>query len=206
VMLVLCYAQTRVFYQMAKDGLLMRLFGHVNPRFKTPAAGTILLGGVIAVAAAVLPLDVMGNLVSLGTALAFAIVCATVIYLRRAEPNIPRPFKVPFYPWTPILGVFFCIVFMMGPILLDITGAAMGRDLIGQLFGMLSPLPPGAAAPSYAAPHDPIALYILVGYAIVGALIYIFYGYRHSHLRKGDGPMGHEPPPLEPPLDSRVVK
>jgi APA family basic amino acid/polyamine antiporter len=206
VMLVLCYAQTRVFYQMAKDGLLMRLFGHVNPRFKTPAAGTILLGSVIAFAAAMLPLDVMGNLVSLGTALAFAIVCATVIYLRRAEPNIPRPFKVPFYPWTPILGVFFCIVFMMGPILLDITGAAMGRDLIGQLFGMLSPLPPGAPQPSYAAPHDPIALYILVGYAIVGALIYIGYGYRHSKLRHGDGMTGHEPPPLEPPLDSRVVK
>src|SRR6185437_1637907 len=97
--------------------------------------------------------------------LAFAIVCATVIYLRRAEPNIPRPFKVPFYPWTPILGVFFCIVFMMGP----------------------------------------IALYILVGYAIVGALIYIGYGYRHSKLRHGDGMTGHEPPPLEPPLDSRVA-
>jgi APA family basic amino acid/polyamine antiporter len=206
VMLVLCYAQTRVFYQMAKDGLLMRLFGHVNPRFKTPAAGTVLLGSVIAVAAALLPLDVMGNLVSLGTALAFAIVCATVIYLRRAEPNIPRPFKVPFYPWTPILGVFFCIVFMMGPILLDITGAAMGRDLIGQLFGMLSPLPPGAPQPSYAAPHDPIALYILVGYAIIGALVYILYGYRHSLLRKGDGPVGHEPAPLEPPMDPRVAE
>ncbi len=118
----------------------MRLFGHVNPRFQTPAAGTVLLGGVIAVAAAVLPLDVMGNLVSLGTALAFAIVCATVIYLRKAEPNIPRPFKVPFYPWTPILGVFFCIVFMMGPILLDISGAAMGKDLIGRAVRHAEPL------------------------------------------------------------------
>lgn len=204
VMLVLCYAQTRVFYQMAKDGLLMRLFGNVHPRFKTPAAGTILLGVVIAIAAALLPLDVMGNLVSLGTALAFAIVCATVIYMRRAHPEVPKPFKVPFYPWTPILGVIFCVVFMMGPILLDITGSAMGKDLIGMFFGALSPPPAGAPVPSYAAPKDPIALYILVGYIIIGALIYAFYGVRHSLLRKGIGPHGHEEPPLEPPYDSRV--
>jgi len=204
VMLVLCYAQTRVFYQMAKDGLLMRLFGHVHPRFKTPAAGTVLLGLVIAVAASLLPLDVMGNLVSLGTALAFAIVCATVIYMRRAHPEIEKPFKVPFYPWTPILGVIFCVVFMMGPILLDITGSAMGKDLIGMFFGMLSPLPAGAPVPSYAAPKDPIALYILVGYIIVGSLLYAFYGAKHSLLRKGDGPIGHEPAPLEPPMDPRV--
>ncbi len=204
VMLVLCYAQTRVFYQMAKDGLLMRVFGVVNARFKTPAAGTILLGGLIAIAAAVLPLDVMGNLVSLGTALAFAIVCFTVIHLRRAEPAMPRPFKVPFYPWTPILGIFFCIVLMMGPILLDISGAAMGKDLIGELFASLSTLPPGVPAPTYDAPKDPIALYILLGYIAVGALLYAGYGYRNSKLRHGVVVLGHEPPPLEPPLDSRV--
>jgi APA family basic amino acid/polyamine antiporter len=199
VMLVLSYAQTRVFYQMAKDGLLMDVFGRVSPRFKTPAAGTILLGGIIAFAAAVLPLDVMGNLVSLGTALAFAIVCVTVIYMRRAHPEIRRPFRVPFYPLTPILGVFFCVVFMMGPILLDITGAAMGKDLIGELFGSLSPLPPGAPVPTYDAPKDPIALYILVGYILVGALLYIGYGYTHSRLRKGVVVRGHEPAPQELP-------
>jgi len=204
VMLVLSYAQTRVFYQMAKDGLLMPVFGRVNQRFKTPAAGTVLLGCIIAVAAAVLPLDVMGNLVSLGTALAFAIVCITVIYMRRAHPDIPRPFRVPFYPWTPILGVFFCVVLMMGPILLDISGAAMGKDLIGQLFGALSPLPPGAPVPSYDAPKDPIALYILVTYVVIGALLYIGYGYRHSLLRRGLSIRGHEPAPLEPPFDSKV--
>ncbi len=200
VMLVLVYAQTRVFYQMAKDGLLMDVFGRVSKTFKTPAAGTIVLGAIIAFAAAVLPLDVMGNLVSLGTALAFAIVCITVIYLRRAHPEIKRPFKVPFYPLTPILGVFFCVVFMMGPILLDITGAAMGKDLIGQLFASLSPTPAGPP-PSYDAPKDPIALYILLGYIVVGALLYIAYGYRHSKLRKGILVRGHEPAPLEPPME-----
>jgi basic amino acid/polyamine antiporter, APA family len=195
VMLVLCYAQTRVFYQMAKDGLLMGVFGRISRRFKTPVAGTILLGSVIAFAAAVLPLDVMGNLVSLGTALAFAIVCITVIYMRRAHPDIARPFKVPFYPLTPILGVFFCVVLMMGPILLDITGAAMGKDLIGEIFSSLSA---GGAARSYAAPKDPLALYILLTYILAGALVYAFYGYRHSRLRKGIAVQGHEPPPLEP--------
>jgi APA family basic amino acid/polyamine antiporter len=198
-MLVLSYAQTRVFYQMAKDGLIAEIFSRVNKTFHTPAAGTILLGAMIAIAAAVLPLDVMGSLVSLGTALAFAIVCASVLYLRRVEPDLARPFKVPFYPFTPILGIFFCVVFMMGPILLDITGAALGKDLIGMLFGSFSKLAPGAPVPTYDAPHDPIALYILATYAIIGALIYALYGYRHSKLRKGIAVHGHEPPPLDLP-------
>ncbi len=199
VMLVLSYAQTRVFYQMAKDGLIAEIFSRVNKTFRTPAAGTVLLGVMIAIAAAVLPLDVMGSLVSLGTALAFAIVCASVIYLRRVEPDLARPFKVPFYPWTPILGIIFCVVFMMGPILLDITGAALGKDLIGMLFGSFGTLAPGAPVPTYDAPHDPIALYILVVYAVLGALIYALYGYRHSKLRKGIAVHGHEPPPLDLP-------
>ena len=199
VMLVLCYAQTRVFYQMAKDGLIARIFSRVNKTFHTPAAGTILLGAIIAMAAAVLPRDVMGNLVSLGTALAFAIVCISVIYLRRAEPDLKRPFKVPFYPWTPILGAFFCLVLMIGPILLDITGAAMGKDLIGMLFASLSPPPVGVPLPTYDAPKDPVALYILVAYAVIGALLYIGYGYRHSNLRKGIAAYGHEPPSSELP-------
>jgi APA family basic amino acid/polyamine antiporter len=199
VMLVLCYAQTRVFYQMAKDGLIAEIFSRVNKVFHTPAAGTVLLGALIATAAAVLPLDVMGSLVSLGTALAFAIVCASVIYLRRAEPGLVRPFKVPFYPWTPILGIVFCVVFMIGPILLDITGAAMGKDMIGMLFGAFSSPPAGTALPTYDAPKDPIALYILIGYAILGALLYAAYGYRHSKLRKGVEVHGHEPPPMNLP-------
>jgi len=198
VMLVLCYAQTRVFYQMAKDGLIARIFSRVNKTFRTPAAGTVLLGSIIAGAAAVLPLDVMGNLVSLGTALAFTIVCISVIYLRRTEPGLTRPFKVPFYPWTPILGAIFCLVLMMGPILLDITGAAMGKDLIGLLFSSFSPAQPGMPVRSFDAPKDPIALYILIAYAVIGALVYIVYGYRHSQLRKGIDVYGHEPAPLEP--------
>jgi basic amino acid/polyamine antiporter, APA family len=199
VMLVLCYAQTRVFYQMAKDGLIAEIFSRVNKTFRTPAAGTVLLGALIAFAAAVLPLDVMGSIVSIGTALAFSIVCVSVIYLRRAEPDLPRPFKVPFYPWTPILGALFCVVLMIGPILLDITGAAVGKDLIGMLFSVFSTPVPGAPVPTYNIPRDPIALYILIVYGVVGALLYIFYGSRHSKLRNGMDVRGHEPPPMDLP-------
>ncbi|MBI1252219.1 MAG: amino acid permease [Alphaproteobacteria bacterium] len=172
VMLVLCYAQTRIFYQMAKDGLVLRLFSHINPTFRTPAAGTILLGVIIAFGAAVLPLSVLGDLVSLGTALAFAIVCISVIYLRQNNPDLARPFKVPFYPLTPILGVVFCVLFMMGPIVLDIVGKGIGVDLIGSLFG----------APAEDFKRDPVSLYILGGYILVGILIYAFYGYKNSKI------------------------
>ena len=171
VMLVLMYAQTRVFYQIAKDGLLPGVFARVNQRFRTPAAGTALLGGIIAVAAATLPLNVLNDLVSLGTAVAFSIVCISVIYLRRNNPGLPRPFKVPLYPLTPILGVFFCLVLMMGPILLDIVSKATNIDILGTIIGT-----PGKVD------RDPAAMWILGGYIVLGALVYGLYGYRNSRL------------------------
>jgi basic amino acid/polyamine antiporter, APA family len=171
VMLVLIYAQTRVFYQMAKDGLLPKVFSTVNDKFKTPATGTILLGVIIATAAATLPLNVLGDLVSLGTALAFAIVCLSVLYLRKNNPELPRPFKVPFYPWVPILGVVSCVVLMMGPILLDILSKALNYDILGAMIGT-----PGNVN------RDPAALWILLGYFVLGAALYIFYGYRNSKV------------------------
>jgi len=189
VMLVLCYGQTRVFYQMAKDGLISGIFSRIHPRLRTPAAGTLLLGSAIAIAAATLPLSILNDLVSLGTAFAFSIVCISVIYLRRAEPTLPRPFKVPFYPLTPILGAVFCILFMVAPILIDIVGKAMGRNLLVVLIG----------APEEKIPRDPVALAILVTYIVIGALLYAFFGYRHSKLRKGQPASGHEPAPMKPP-------
>lgn len=173
VMLVLMYAQTRVLYQMSRDGLVSGLFGKVSPRFATPANGTVLLGGAIAIAAALLPLSVLGDLVSLGTALAFSIVCASVIYLRRRHPDAPRPFQVPWYPLTPILGIFSCVVLMMGPILLDMVSKATGVDVLGLMIGA-----PGEVA------YDPVGLSILVAFIALGAAVYAFFGYRHSHLRR----------------------
>jgi APA family basic amino acid/polyamine antiporter len=194
VMLVLMFGQTRVFYQMARDGLIWKVFSIVSPRFQTPATGTMLLGVIIAIAAAVLPLGVLGDLVSLGTAMAFAIVCISVMYLRKHEPTLARPFKVPFYPLTPILGIIMCVIFMMGPIIIDIVSKGIGVDILGNLVG----------SPDPNFQTDPVALGILVVYIVVGALIYALYGYGHSRLGRGEGPPGTpsaEPPgdPLRPP-------
>jgi APA family basic amino acid/polyamine antiporter len=172
VMLVLIYGQTRVFYQMSKDGLVSPLFSRINPRYQTPASGTWLLGIVIAIAAAVLPLNVLGDMVSLGTALAFAMVCLSVMYLRRHSPDLARPFRVPWYPVTPVLGVIACVLFMIVPILLDILSKGLNYDFLGALVGN-----PGQVT------SDPVALWILVGYAVLGVLVYWLYGSRRSKLR-----------------------
>ncbi len=109
VMLVLCYGQTRVFYTMARDGLLPKSFAKVHPKFRTPWIGTIVLGILIAIAAAFLPISILGDLVSLGTATAFAIVCLSVIVLRVKHPEMERPFKVPGGIATAVLGILACL-------------------------------------------------------------------------------------------------
>ena len=109
VVLVLMYAQTRIFYTMARDGLLPKVFSRVHPRFKTPAINTVLVGVITAVAAGFFDINVLGDMTSVGTLAAFAIVCLSVIYLRRAAPDLPRGFKVPFYPVLPVLGIVSCL-------------------------------------------------------------------------------------------------
>ena len=108
VMLVLMYGQTRIFYTMAKDGLLPPVFAKVHPKFKTPYINTILVGCISGLAAGLVDINALSNLVNLGTLLAFAIICFTVFYLRRTEPNLKRPFSVPYPKLTPILGMVFC--------------------------------------------------------------------------------------------------
>jgi APA family basic amino acid/polyamine antiporter len=168
VMLVLIYAQTRVFYQMARDGLIPGFFANIHKTFKTPAMGTIVLGILIAIAAALLPLGVLGDLVSLGTALAFAIVCISVMYMRSAHPEIARPFKVPLYPITPILGVIACVMFMMGPILIGLASQATGIGGTGTVT------------------REYLPTILLVTYVVIGALVYAFYGFRNSKLTHTD--------------------
>jgi basic amino acid/polyamine antiporter, APA family len=109
VVLVLMYAQTRIFYTMARDGLLPKVFSHVHARFKTPAVNTVLVGLLTAIAAGFFDINVLGDMTSVGTLAAFAIVCLSVIYLRRAAPNLPRGFNVPFYPVLPVLGILSCL-------------------------------------------------------------------------------------------------
>jgi APA family basic amino acid/polyamine antiporter len=109
VILVLMYGQTRIFYTMARDGLLPRVFARVHPKFRTPWINTIVVGLAVAVAAGFFDINFLGDATSVGTLAAFAIVCLTVIWLRRTHPEIPRGYRVPFYPITPILGIASCV-------------------------------------------------------------------------------------------------
>ncbi|RYD65830.1 MAG: amino acid permease [Sphingomonadales bacterium] len=108
VVLVLMYAQTRIFYTMARDGLLPKVFATVHPKYKTPWINTLVVGLITAIAAGFFDINVLGDMTSVGTLAAFAIVCLSVIYLRRAAPELPRGFKVPLYPVLPILGILSC--------------------------------------------------------------------------------------------------
>jgi basic amino acid/polyamine antiporter, APA family len=108
VILVLMYGQTRIFYTMARDGLLPRVFATIHPKFKTPWVNTILVGLLTAVAAAFFDINTLGDMTSVGTLAAFGIVCLSVIWLRIARPDIPRGFRVPLYPVLPALGIVSC--------------------------------------------------------------------------------------------------
>ncbi|WP_437633962.1 amino acid permease [Sorangium sp. So ce854] len=113
VLLVLMLSQPRVLLAIARDGLLpRRFFGAVHPVFKTPWKSTFLTGFVVAALSALLPLRILAELVNIGTLLAFLFVCAAVLVMRRTAPDAPRPFRVPFYPLTPILGIVICLVLM----------------------------------------------------------------------------------------------
>ena len=115
VILVMLMAQPRIFYSMSKDGLLPRLFGKVHPRFHTPYVGTILVGIVAAALAGFLPINLLGEMVSMGTLLAFATVCAGVLILRFTRPEIPRPFRVPLAIIVCPLGVLACLYLFVQP-------------------------------------------------------------------------------------------
>jgi APA family basic amino acid/polyamine antiporter len=109
VILVMMIGQTRVFYAMSRDGLIGKFFGKVHPKFQTPYLGTVFVGALAAVLAGLLPLDVLGDLVSMGTLLAFATVCIGVLVLRYTRPDLPRPFRVPLVWATCPLGAAACL-------------------------------------------------------------------------------------------------
>ncbi len=114
VILVLMYGQTRIFYTMARDGLLPKVFSKVHAKFKTPAINTIVVGVVVACAAGFFDINVLGDMTSVGTLAAFAIVCLSVIWLRQTHPELPRGFKVPLYPVLPALGIISCLWLITG--------------------------------------------------------------------------------------------
>jgi basic amino acid/polyamine antiporter, APA family len=106
VMLVMLLGQTRVLYAMASDGLLpKKFFADVHPKFRTPWKNTILVGLLAAVVGSLTPIDDIGRMVNIGTLLAFVIVSVSVMVLRYTNPSQPRPFRTPWVPLIPILGV-----------------------------------------------------------------------------------------------------
>jgi APA family basic amino acid/polyamine antiporter len=151
VMLVLMYGQTRIFYTMSKDGLLPAFISKVHPKFQTPYLNTMTVGVLVAIAAGMMPISKLGDLVSLGTLSAFSIVCLSVLYLYYKEPNLKRPYTTPFKPFVPLAGMASC------------------GYLIAQM---------------------PWSTFVqLKIFFLVGAVIYIFYGYRHSKLRLAQQPL-----------------
>jgi basic amino acid/polyamine antiporter, APA family len=170
VLLVNAYGQSRITFQMARDGMLPALFSRLHERFRTPHRGIILLGLISAVCAAFFPIHVLADLVSIGAGLAFATVCFCTMWLRSKRPDLPRPFRVPlggfrvgnaWIGYIPATALVLCIAMIL-PVLIDIGfQAASGEPLM--------------------------AVFLLV-YVVTGAALYVAYGRRNSALTRGNGP------------------
>lgn len=146
VILVMLMGQPRIFYSMANDGLIPSLFGKVHRKYRTPHVGTVVVGVCAAVLGGLFPIGVLGELVAMGTLLAFATVCIGVLVLRYTRPDLPRPFRVRL-PWIICpLGALACLALFL-------------QSFIEHWA-------------------------IMVGWIVIGQVIYFGYGYRHSKLRK----------------------
>ena len=132
VLLVMLMSQPRIFFSMSRDGLLPPGVSKVHPRFRTPYITTIITGVIVAIVAGFTPIQVLGEMTSIGTLFAFVIVCAAVLILRSKRPDAHRPFKVPFGPVFPILGVISCVYLMV-----NLTVMTWVRFLVWLDFGML---------------------------------------------------------------------
>ena len=113
-MVVMLLGQSRVFFSMSRDGLLPKWASAIHTKFRTPYISSIFVGIFVAIFASVIPISILGELVSIGTLLAFVIVCAGVWMIRRTNPDLPRPFKTPMVPFVPIMGMAISLLMMLG--------------------------------------------------------------------------------------------
>lgn len=114
VLLVLLMAQSRIFYSMSRDGLLPKIFSEIHPKYQTPYKSNVLFAVVVGLISALVPASIVGNMTSIGTLFAFILVCAGLILLRRAHPEVQSSFRTPFVPLTPILGIITCGTMIYG--------------------------------------------------------------------------------------------
>jgi APA family basic amino acid/polyamine antiporter len=113
VLLVLMLSAPRVMIAMARDGMVSTsFFGDVHPRFRTPWKSTILIGVFVAIMAGLLPIDALLHLTNIGTLFAFVVVCLAVLIMRRTNPEAERPFRAPWYPFVPVMGILMCLLLM----------------------------------------------------------------------------------------------
>ena len=132
MVLVILYGQTRIFFAMCRDGLLPRSFAKVHPRYGTPARLTLCFGILISILAALVPLSEIVKLVNIGTLFAFVLVNIGVIILRRTKPDMERPFRTPFVPVFPIIGVLLCAWLMK-----DLPGTTWIRFVVWLVVGLV---------------------------------------------------------------------
>jgi APA family basic amino acid/polyamine antiporter len=114
VILVMLLGQSRVFYSMSHDGLVPKLFSDIHPRFRTPYRSNLLFMGFVGLFAAFAPIQIVGEMTSIGTLFAFVLVCIGILVMRRTHPHLPRPFRTPLVPLVPILGILSCLALMFG--------------------------------------------------------------------------------------------
>lgn len=132
VLIVMMFGQTRVLFAMSRDGLLPKVFGHVDSRFHTPVRSTLLVGIVTIIIAGFTPIAIVSELTNVGTLAAFVIVSASVIVLRKREPDRPRSFKVPFSPVTPILSIAACLF-----LIANLQHVTLLRFLVWLIIGLV---------------------------------------------------------------------